>query len=342
MSPAPPTGSAIAPVTSTAPSASVAPVTTPAASPPVPGPQLRSAEALGAGDLCFVVGTGRCGSTLVQELVARHDRAGFVSNVDDRIPGVGRRLTSVAPEVYRRLPSSFTAKGRVRFAPSEAYLALAREVSPTVVDPASDLTSADVTPWLVERTVTFFRRRADALDDRMLVAKLTGWPRLALLEAIVAEGRYVHVVRDPRAVVNSLLQMSWWGAHRGPTGWALAPLDEAEQHAWDRHGRSIPALTAIGVRRLLDAYAGASAAVGASRWLDIRYEDLVAAPTEVLASALAHVGLELDDAFAAQLERVPIRGGRLRADLSDLTDAQRGAVTDVLAGALDRWGYDAG
>ena len=30
----------------------------------------------------FIIGTGRCGSTLVQELIAQHPDVGFISNVD--------------------------------------------------------------------------------------------------------------------------------------------------------------------------------------------------------------------------------------------------------------------
>src|SRR5690349_1029890 len=33
----------------------------------------------------FIVGTGRCGSTLVQELIARHRQVGFISNVDSTL-----------------------------------------------------------------------------------------------------------------------------------------------------------------------------------------------------------------------------------------------------------------
>jgi nucleoside-diphosphate-sugar epimerase len=33
----------------------------------------------------FVLGTGRCGSTLIHELLARHEGVGFLSNLDDRL-----------------------------------------------------------------------------------------------------------------------------------------------------------------------------------------------------------------------------------------------------------------
>ncbi len=37
-------------------------------------------------EFAFVLGTGRCGSTLVHEVIARHPDVGFVSNIEDRLP----------------------------------------------------------------------------------------------------------------------------------------------------------------------------------------------------------------------------------------------------------------
>ena len=36
----------------------------------------------------FVISNGRSGSTLVHELLARHPDVGFVSNQEDRLPGL--------------------------------------------------------------------------------------------------------------------------------------------------------------------------------------------------------------------------------------------------------------
>ena len=36
--------------------------------------------------IVFVVGTGRCGSSLVHEMIAPHHDVGFVSNIDDNLP----------------------------------------------------------------------------------------------------------------------------------------------------------------------------------------------------------------------------------------------------------------
>ena len=73
--------------------------------------------------MIFVLGTGRCGSTLVEEILCRHPSVGFVSNLEDRypLPPAASRWNG---RLYRGLPARATQKGRLRYAPSEAYRCL--------------------------------------------------------------------------------------------------------------------------------------------------------------------------------------------------------------------------
>ena len=43
-------------------------------------------------------------------------------------------------------------------------------------------------------------------------AKLTGPARISYVSSIFPEARFVHVVRDGRAVVQSLMKVEFWGA----------------------------------------------------------------------------------------------------------------------------------
>jgi hypothetical protein len=124
----------------------------------------------------FVLGTGRCGSSLVHEILAQHGDVGFLSNIEDRlrIPAISGRWNG---PLYRRLPPAFTEKGRMRFAPSEGYRALSREVSPMIASPVRDLVASDAAPWLGDRFERFFQRRADTQGRDVFLHKFTGWPR---------------------------------------------------------------------------------------------------------------------------------------------------------------------
>jgi len=283
--------------------------------------------------IAFVIGTGRCGSTLVHEILARHPDNGFVTNLDDK--GV-RTSSRTQNRVWRQLPASVTTKGRFRFAPSEAYQALEREVGPALVDPVRDLVAADATPWLSQRMQAFVARRTARLKSDVFLHKFTGWPRAGFLQACFPDATIIEIVRDPRAVANSWLQMPWWHGHRGPGEWHFGPLTAEQQDVWERHGRSFPVLAALAWRLLMDASDAARAAqpgVPADRWLTVRYEDVVADPRGQIGAMLAHLGLEWTPEFEAGFGRYSIGSSRTDAFRRDLAAADLSAMEDALSGS---------
>jgi hypothetical protein len=232
-------------------------------------------------DFAFVLGTGRCGSTLVHEVIARHPEVGFISNVDDRLP-LPKVLSKWNNEIYRQVPESLTQKGRLRFAPSEGYRLLDREVSPALSAPSRDLDAEDVTPWLDKRLRRSFDDRAHVQGKPLFLHKFTGWPRAGFLGRVFPEAKFVNVIRDGRAVANSFLQMPWWRGYAGPTAWGWGPLPEPYEREWEEAGRSFAVLAGLQWKILMDAFEAAKAQIPEDRWLDIRYEDFVAEPREVV------------------------------------------------------------
>jgi hypothetical protein len=286
----------------------------------------------------FVLGTGRCGSTLVHELLARHPAVGFVTNVDDRTGSTtaGR----VQAELFRRLPTAATRKGRVRLAPSEAYRALEREVSPVVVEPVRDLEASDAVPWLADRFRSFFASRASAFDAPLFLHKFTGWPRARFIDAVLPAPRYVHVVRDGRAVAASWLQTEWWRGHLGPSGWHFGPLPDAYEKEWEASGRSFVLLAGLAWKLLLDAFDDARQEIGDDRWLDVRYEDVLADPRRRTAEMLEFLQLPWTDAFESGFRAFQFDSGRTRAWRSLLGDSASAELDASLAEHLARRGYE--
>jgi hypothetical protein len=286
----------------------------------------------------FVLGTGRCGSTLVEEILARHPDAGFLSNLEDRSPagGLGRRWNN---QIYSWVPPSRTRKGRFRFAPSEGYRVLDREVSPILSRPFRDLTAADATPWLAARMRGFFERRAQAQGRPVFLHKFTGWPRAGLLAAVFPEAKFIHVVRDGRAVANSWLQMEWWEGFNGPDHWQWGPLPAAYAKEWHREGDSFPVLAGLLWKLLIDAHDAAASSVAPSSWLEVRYEDLIASPRDAFTRMLDFSGLPADQRFSKALAEVQFDSGRSDAFRRDLGAETVATLTRTLAGHLRQRGY---
>src|SRR6266540_1279585 len=183
--------------------------------------------------LSFVIGTGRCGSSLVTEVIARHPEVGFVSGLDDKLPGLdlpGRWNNALfrrssprdAGLVTFRHRSRYLERGRLRVAPSEGWNLLERQVSPLLPSTRRDLLASDLTPWLEQRLRGFFERR------------------------MRAQG----------------LQMPWWSGFEGPSNWSLGPLPAAYSSEWERSGRSFVVLAGLGWKLLMDAFHAAAAVAG--------------------------------------------------------------------------------
>lgn len=286
----------------------------------------------------FVLGTGRCGSSLIHEVLARHPDVGFLSNLDDNLGALDLRgrWNSV---MFRRLPPSFTRKGRARYAPSEGYRVLDRRVAPILSAPCRDLVAGDVTPWLATRTRNFFDDRAAAQRRRVFLHKFTGWPRAGYLQAVFPSARFIHVVRDGRAVANSWLQMPWWTGWQGPDRWSWGPLGPAYRQAWEGSGRSFVTLAGLNWRLLIDAFEAARAALPEDAWLEVRYEDVLADPRKQLSVMLEFAELPWSPAFEAGFDRYAFDPGRTEAFRRDLDPANLERLETVLAEPLRRYGY---
>jgi hypothetical protein len=225
--------------------------------------------------------------------------------------------------------------------PSEGYRLLDRHVSPMLSAPIRDLVAEDASQWLSGRLRTFFERRAAAQGRPLFLHKFTGWPRAGLLHAVFPEARFVHVVRDGRAVACSLVQQPWWNGFSGPGGWSFGPLSEQDDALWQESGRSFTVLAGLEWKLLMRAFAEAQALMPPESWLELRYEDVVERPREQVQRLLDHLGLEWTASFErsfAALEFAPDRAGAYRDELS-ARDVEM--LDRALAAALRDHGYSA-
>lgn len=284
----------------------------------------------------FIIGTGRCGSTLIQEILSRHSDVAFVSNVDDRLTWLGSR-GRFNTKLYDLTPVPLTSKGRLRFAPSEGYRLLAREVSPMICEPFRDLTAEDAMPWVARRFERFFVSRAAAQGRPVFVQKFTGWPRARFIRHVFPDARFIHIVRDGRAVAASWLKMPWWSGYRGPSGWRWGSLPESYRREWETSLGSFPLLAGLQWKVLIDAFQQARSEIPENLWMDVRYEDLVDAPGPWFGKILEFAGLQWNHRFDKWFRRYEFRRKTIHDGLT-IPDNQRIEMT--LAEHLVRWGYE--
>lgn len=280
----------------------------------------------------IVIGVGRSGSSIFHEMLSEHAALGWLSELCERHPGRPRwnrhllRAVGV-PAVGNLL--------RRQWPPSEAY-AFWDMRWPGFSVPFRDLEYEDASEAGIERLRRAF---AEAIPpERRPLIKITGWPRVGFLRAVWPEATFVHVLRDGRAVANSLLNVPWWWGWRGPENWRFGPLPEPYRARWEDLGRSFEALAAIEWCLVLDAVERWRRELDPDGIIDIRFEDFAADPGAVLTDLCGRLGLEPTGEIEAVTRRRTVRNTNDKWR-RQLTPVQRERLTSVCDAHLRRYGY---
>jgi hypothetical protein len=301
-----------------------------------------SARARTETDTVFILGPARSGTTLLYKGLCLHPDVAFISNWSARFP----RLPVFAGlnRVARRLPSrarqSWFGRG------SNAYVygtsrRLSDRAFPSPVEGEPVYTAAGVerpggpTPTGVEpRTAlpaAFDAIRSFGTGSCLVTKRIANNLRIPLLHQIFPGARFVVLVRDGRAVADSLSRVDWWD--RSFVWWYGGTPER-----WRAEGKDPWEMCARNWVEELAAIEGGLRSVPETQVIRLRYEDLVAEPASGFQRVADLVGLPDDAAWRASLAALPI---------SDMNDGWRSRlepsvverITGIQRRDLDRHGY---
>lgn len=282
----------------------------------------------------FIVGAGRTGTTVFHRMLSEHPHLAW-------LPG---RISSTFPN--RLELSRLVMKGldypllgellKRRIKPGESYPFWEQHCKGFSA-PYRDLLAADATdkdkshlPRTVGKILTEER-------DRPLF-KITGWPRIGFLSEIFEDASFVHVMRDGRAVANSMLNVYFWQGWKGPHHWGWGELSPAYRDEWTERGQSFVVLAAIQWKLLMDAMENAKCSISSERFLEIRYEDLCSDPVGQIQKVTQFCELEWTDGFERQIRNYRPTNTNDKYK-HDLTAKQQNDLEEVLRDYLMRYGY---
>jgi len=281
----------------------------------------------------FIVGVGRSGSTVFQWMLARHPNLAWLSAVTGRLPDrlwMTRLLMhAVDVPILNRIVTRAVH-------PGECFDFWDHHVN-GFSRPCRDLRADDVTNGTRARVRGLLPQVLTDKRHRLLV-KLTGWPRIGFLHEIFPDALFIHLIRDGRAVVNSMLNVDWWWGWRGPQNWRWGELAPAQQEEWERHDRSFVALAAIEWKLLMDAFEEARLCVDQDQYLEINYEELCASPIAVMQEVTRFCDLPWSERFARSIDGFDLRNTNDKWR-QNLTSAQQATLQEVLSDHLERYGY---
>ncbi len=246
----------------------------------------------------FILGTPRCGSTLLQDLMCRHDKIGYINYGMDLVQDPElfyaahklRAALGLDVKGERYLQDSIMVHGG---APAEAmrFWGTALQLDPHALT-WPQRRASDFTPQQIQYVQDTIRHVLYCFHEEGRDRFLTKCPALLteplLLQDIFPDAKFIHLVRDGRMVANSLIKLYELqvaqdiavdhpvfkpGSHFVPyprvpglEGWMneYGPRDlRTTAHIWDSAVRYID-----GVRGQL------------RNFHEIRYEDLCEAPAQ--------------------------------------------------------------
>ena len=176
-------------------------------------------------------------------------------------------------------------------------------------------------------------------------AKITGPSRIRFLDSIFPDARFVHVVRDGRAAVHSVLNVDFWREKGGfEQPFWTGGLSQEDLRLWQADSKEPGALAALQWKRILEVARLESASIEPTRYQEIRYEDFVESPHASLSKLYEFCDLDDSPASHKSLEDGPVLrnfNDRYRADFSDsyvekLSDLMQPMLSDFGYGDSDR------
>ncbi len=247
----------------------------------------------------IIVGAGRTGTTVFHQMLSEHPQLAW-------LPG---RISAAFPE--RLELSRLVMKGldypvvgeilQRRIRPGESYSFWEHHCKGFSA-PYRDLVAADVTDKAKKHVPHAMARFLTEKRDRLLL-KITGWPRIGFLSEIFEDARFIHVMRDGRAVANSMLNVYFWRGWKGPQDWGWGQLSPAQEREWNEYDQSFVVLAAIQWKILMDAMEKAKRTISKERFLEIRYESLSSDPIGQFQKVTQFCDVEWTEGFERQLEK---------------------------------------
>lgn len=294
----------------------------------------------------FAIGVPRSGTSIFFDAFTRHRDLAFLTRYDERLPGVPW-VDLICRLFDNRLFGARGVKDQYRERSFlNKLLPKAAECYRIWNDAAgldfgrSYLLGRSAEPAARRRLRRAMGLRRAIQGKERFATKMTGPGRITYLRSVFPDACFIHLIRDGRAVVHSLMRVDWWergGGRQRP--WWEGGLGEEELELWRAHDGDPGVLAAIQWRKIIDTTRREAEELAVDRYVEVRYEEFVEAPHDVLSRLYGLTGLADSPrahAWLGEHRLDPAMNRKYQRDWSPETVA---TVTRALEPTLSELGY---
>ena len=297
-------------------------------------------------DPIFFIGFPRSGTTLIFETFVQNGEFGWLANYAEMWPKAiaANILCRLLDNRFIRLRGRKKQYGSVRLGnrflpqPEEAYafwdhytgVDFSRDY---LVGQKANETSCRAVREALQKTMWY-------QNKKRFTTKLTGPGRICYLLSIFPDARFVNIIRDGRAVVESLIRMGFWHAKGGMDApfWNNG-LDAASLADWEQSERDPLVLAAHQWKRIVETTRDESCRLSSAQYVELKYEDFVKSPQAALDRIKIWAGTDRHDTELTAEKAVATLGDMNEKYLDVLTKEQIANLNRVMGELLAQLDY---
>lgn len=279
----------------------------------------------------FIIGAGRSGTTIFYGLFAGHPELCWFSNLSDKFPGIRilpffHKILDV-PLLGEKVKKHMLALPRKQLRPNEGGRIYHDYCG---IENKKKLTEDDWNAGMEKHLKCIIRDHLRLTGKPRFLSKQTAnTQRIRLINRIFPDALYIHVIRDGRAVANSLYRVPFW--NRIDIWWL--GIKSAD---WEAMGREKIELCGLhwrhNVEEILD-----NRHIFGDRYLEIKYEDFLKNPRAIFQRIIAFCELTQDRQFLNTLpERLPDMNYKWQ---SQLTEKEQQVLFETIGPLMRRLNY---
>jgi len=237
----------------------------------------------------FFIGVPRSGTTILFEALARHNQLGWPSDYTANYPtmpilGLILYLTNnkfINLSGLKKQYNKVSLINKILPVPAEAYKFWNYYTELDFgVNYFIDVSATEQCKIRVSNAVSSILRWE---GKQRFSAKLTGPSRIQFIKSIFPDAKFVHVIRDGRAVVHSLLNVHFWKTGSGyEKPWWNGGLSEQDLEIWQSTNKEPAVLAAVQWKKIIEIARSEKSILENGSYIEIKYEDFIEKPNELL------------------------------------------------------------